>query len=195
MNLCRAFHYSKKETKMIELTKTGEESLRLQLAELKAKRKEILDVGLDTAIDTPLPTIEDIRSEINEFEDEDGDYVNAWGVTENYDIPISLHRGKDFIGYEELSPEVLQKYKGKEIECKSYNNGTETVDIVLRDGRWILAEESKYLNKRKTIRNPVFDGLSKMVGKKVTVEDIIKDREPGRHWLKLTIKTTTYLAV
>ena len=165
---------------MIELTKTGEESLRLQLAELKAKRKEILDAGLDTAIDTPLPTIEDIRSEINEFED---------------DIPISLHRGKDFIGYEELSPEVLQKYKGKEIECKSYNDGTETVDIVLRDGQWILAEESKYLNKGKTIRNPVFDGLSKMVGKKVTVEDIIKDSETGRHWLKLSIKKTTYLAI
>lgn len=180
---------------MIKLTKTGEENLRFQLAELKAKRKELLNAGLDTAIDTPLPTIEDIRSEINEFEDEDGDYVNAWGVTENYDIPISLHRGKDFIGYEELSPEVLQKYKGKEIECKSYNDGAETVDIVLRDGRWILAEESKYLNKGKTIRNPVFDGLEKMVGKKVTVEDIIKDREPGRNWLKLSIKKTTYLAI
>lgn len=180
---------------MIELTKTGEESLRLQLAELKAKRKEILDAGLDTAIDTPLPTIEDISSEINEFEDEDGDYYNGWGVTENCDILICLHRGTDFIGYEEISPEVLQKYKGKEIECKSYNDGTETVDIVFRDGRRILAEEPKYLNKEKTIRNPVFDDLRKMVGKKVTVEDIIKDREPGRHWLKLSIKKTTYLAV
>ena len=180
---------------MIKLTKTGEENLRLQIAELKAKRKELLDAGLDTAIDTPLPTIEDIRSEINEFEDEDGDYYNGWGVTENCDILICLHRGADFIGYEEISPEVLQKYKGKEIECKSYNDGTETVGIVLRDGRRILAEESKYLNKEKIIRNPVFDGLSKMVGKKVMVEDIIKDREPGRHWLKLTIKKTTYLAI
>lgn len=180
---------------MIKLTKTGEENLRLQLAELKAKRKELLDAGLDMAINTPLPTIEDIRSEISEFEDEDGDYFNAWGVTENYDIPISLHRGKDFIGYEELSPEILQKYKGKEVECKSYNDGKETVDIVIRDGLRILAEESKYINEGKTIRNPVFDGLEKMAGKKVTVEDIIKDLEPGRHWLKLTIKTTTYLCI
>lgn len=180
---------------MIKLTKTGEENLLLQLAELKAKRKEILDAGLDTAIDTPLPTIEDIRSEISEFEDEDGDYFNAWGVTENYDIPISLHRGKDFIGYEELSPEVLQKYKGKEVECKSYNDGKETVDIVIRDGSSILAEESKYINGGKTIKNPVFDGLEKMAGKKVTVEDIIKDLELERHWLKLSIKKTTYLAI
>lgn len=180
---------------MIKLTKTGEESLRLQLAELKAKRKEILDAGLDMAIDTPIPTIEDIRSEINEFEDEDGDYFNAWGITENYDIPISLHRGKDFVGYEELSPEILQKYKGKEVECKSYNDGKETVDVVIRDGLRILAEESKYINEGKTIRNPVFDGLEKMAGKKITVEDMIKDLEPGRHWLKLSIKKTTYLAI
>lgn len=180
---------------MITLTKDGEESLRFQLAKLKAKREKILDAGLDTTIDTTIPTIEDIRSDISEFEDEDGKYFNAWGVTDNYDEMISLHRGKDFIGYQEVSPEVLQKYKGKEIECKHYVYIEGTVDIVLRDGRWILAEESKYLNKGKTIRNPVFDGLSKMVGKKVTVEDIIKDREPGRHWLKLSIKKTTYLAI
>lgn len=180
---------------MIKLTKTGEEHLRFQLAELKAKRKEILDAGLDTAIDTPIPTIEDIRSDINEFEDEDGDYFNAWGVTENYDIPISLHRGKDFIGYEELSPEILHKYKGREVKCSSYDDGKETVDIVIRDGRRILAEESKYLDKEKTNRNPLFDDLEKMVGKKIMVEDIIKDIEPGRNWLKLTIKTTVYLSV
>lgn len=180
---------------MIKLTKTGEESLRFQLAKLKAKRKKILDAGLDTAIDTPLPTIEDIRSEISEFEDEDGDYYNAWGVTENYDEIISLRRGKDFIGYEELSPEILQKYKGREVKCRSYDDDKETVDIVIRNGPRILAEESKYLDKEKTIKNPVFDDLRKMVGKKVTVEDIIKDLEPGRNWLKLTIKTTTYLSV
>lgn len=180
---------------MITLTKDGEESLRFQLAKLKAKREKILDADLDTAIDTTIPTIEDIRSDISEFEDEDGKYFNAWGVTDNYYEMISLHRGKDFIGYEELSPEVLQKYKGKEIECKHYVYIEGTADIVFRDGRRILAEKPKYLNKEKTIRNPVFDDLRKMVGKKVTVEDIIKDREPGRHWLKLSIKKTTYLAI
>lgn len=81
---------------MIKLTKKGKENLLFQLAELKAKRKEILDAGLDTASDTPIPTIEDICSEIEEFEDEDGDYYNGWGVTDNYDLIISLHRGTDY---------------------------------------------------------------------------------------------------
>lgn len=81
---------------MIKLTKKGKENLLFQLAELKAKRKEILDAGLDTAIDTPILTIEDICSEIEEFEDEDGDYYNGWGVTDNYDLIISLHRGTDY---------------------------------------------------------------------------------------------------
>lgn len=44
---------------MIKLTKKGKENLLFQLAELKAKRKEILDAGLDTAIDIYLPTMED----------------------------------------------------------------------------------------------------------------------------------------
>lgn len=180
---------------MIKLTKDGEESLRFQLAKLKAKREKILDTGWDTAIDTTIPTIEDIRSDIREFEDEDGDYFNAWGVTDNYDEMISLHRGKDFIGYEELSPEILHKYKGQEVKCRSYDDGKETVDIVIRNGPRILAEESKYINEGKTIKNPLFDDLEKMVGKKITLENIIKDREPGRNWLKLSIKTTVYLSV
>lgn len=68
------------------------------LSELKAKRKEILDAGIDSADDTPIPTIADFLSEIDDFVDEDGDYYNGWGVTDNYDTdyPLFLKKGVDF---------------------------------------------------------------------------------------------------
>lgn len=81
---------------MIKLTKKGKENLLFQLAELKAKRKEILDAGLDTAIDIYLPTMEDICSDIEKFEDADGDYYNVWNATEHYGQLICMHRGTDF---------------------------------------------------------------------------------------------------
>ena len=71
------------------------------IAECKAKRKEILDAGIDTADLTSLPTAEDILSDLNDGIgiDEDGDYYNCWGVTDNYnsDNPLCLEVGIDFM--------------------------------------------------------------------------------------------------
>lgn len=82
----------------IVLTEEGKTIVKAYLAELKAKRKEILDAHKDTA-DVNLPTEEDILADIEYYVDEDGDYVNNWGVIDNYsgDYPLSLHEGKDFI--------------------------------------------------------------------------------------------------
>lgn len=74
----------------IVLTDEGEEKVLHYLAELKAKRKEILDAGKDTADETELPTIEDILSDIYSFE-ENNEYYNGWGVTDNYDSDYPLH--------------------------------------------------------------------------------------------------------
>ena len=71
------------------------------IAECKAKRKEILDAGIDTADDTNLPTEEAIVSDLNYGVgvDEDGDYYNCWGVTDNYssDSAIELSINEDFV--------------------------------------------------------------------------------------------------
>lgn len=72
------------------LTKIGKRKVKDYLAELKAKRKEILDAGKDTADETELPTIEDILSDIYSFE-ADNEYYNNWGVTDNYDSDYPLH--------------------------------------------------------------------------------------------------------
>ena len=79
------------------LTKIGERKVKEYIEELKAKRKEILDARLDTANETKLPTIEDILSDIYSFE-EDNEYYNNWGVTDNYDadLPIWLEENIDY---------------------------------------------------------------------------------------------------
>lgn len=71
------------------------------IAECKAKRKEILDAGIDTADLTSLPTDEDILFVLNNGIDidEDGNYYDFWGVTDNYnsDNPLWLEVGIDFL--------------------------------------------------------------------------------------------------
>ena len=94
------FNGEMEEKNMYKLTEHGIKKCEKFIAECRAKRKEILDAKLDTADETDLPTIEDIESDINAFGvDEEGDYFNGWGVTDNYnsDYPIGLTLGIDFI--------------------------------------------------------------------------------------------------
>lgn len=83
------------------LTKTGKEKVNRFIKECAAKRKEILDAGIDTAYDIELPTEKDIVSDLNcgVGVDEDGDYYNGWGITDHYDsdAPLGLSIDKDFV--------------------------------------------------------------------------------------------------
>ena len=81
----------------MKLTQTGERKVKFYIKTLELKRKEILDAGKDTANETKLPTIEDIIADIEAFE-ENGEYLNNWGVTDNYDsdFPLWLERGEDY---------------------------------------------------------------------------------------------------
>lgn len=84
---------------MYKLIEQGIKECERFIAECNAKRKEILDAGIDTADDTILPTLEGIESDIAEFIDGDGDYYNCWGVTDNYssDFPLCLTLGVHFV--------------------------------------------------------------------------------------------------
>ena len=83
---------------MLLLTQDGKREVDFYIRNLKAKQKEILDAGLDTAYETKLPTEEDILSDI-EWSEENGEYFNCWGVTDNYDAdaPLVLNRGIHYI--------------------------------------------------------------------------------------------------
>ena len=82
----------------MRFTESGKRKVNIYIAELKAKRKEILDAGLDTADKTTLPNEEDVLNDI-EFFEEENEYYNNWGVTDNYngDYALYLKRGEDYI--------------------------------------------------------------------------------------------------
>jgi len=84
---------------MYKLTEEGIKKCEIFIAECNTKRKEILDANKDTADNTLIIAIEDIEAEIHDFIDEDGEYYNCWGVTDNYDsdYPICLKLGVDFV--------------------------------------------------------------------------------------------------
>lgn len=70
----------------ITTNKEFDASINSYLAELAAKRKEIVDSGKDAAC-FPLPTRDDIINDIiyGVGLDEDEEYYNNWAVTDNYD--------------------------------------------------------------------------------------------------------------
>jgi len=80
------------------LTDKGIRNIERYIAELQAKRKEILDAGLDTADETNIPTVSDIFLDAMDLGfDEYGEAFNSWGVTDNHDAdyPIFLKLGDD----------------------------------------------------------------------------------------------------
>ena len=93
-----------------KLTKEGINKAQRFIKECKAKRKEIIDAGKDTADDTNLPTVEDIEADLNftGFDDE-MNYYNCWGVTDNYSSePLSLDIDKDFYDSEAKDAELKE---------------------------------------------------------------------------------------
>lgn len=80
---------------MYILNDSGKEKCFRFIAECVAKQKELLDTKKDTAHDTVLPSLADIESDINAFIDENGDYYNAWGVTDNYNSDTLLCLSKE----------------------------------------------------------------------------------------------------
>ncbi len=82
-------------------TMEGLEKISSYISELEAKRKEILDAGLDTVEeDDLLPTVGDIVNDIQSaYDAEFKEYLQGWGVTPDYDAdyPLHLELNKDFV--------------------------------------------------------------------------------------------------
>lgn len=83
------------------LTEQGRKKCEHYIREMKAKRKEILYAGLDTASFELDDTPEDILHDLLYLSDvdDDGDIWSCLAVTDNYctDRPFSLTFGDDFV--------------------------------------------------------------------------------------------------
>lgn len=84
------------------LTEIGQKQCETYIDELKAKRKELLDAGIDTAnntyIDfTPQELFEDMLED--SYIEDDNVISNSYGVTDHYDAdyPLCLKYGVDFL--------------------------------------------------------------------------------------------------
>jgi hypothetical protein len=82
-----------------KLTEQGKETCEWYIKDLKARRKDILDAGIDTVHDTKIPSIEEIDDDVNSEILEEDSYYGVWGVTDHYDAehPLILTLGEDFI--------------------------------------------------------------------------------------------------
>lgn len=84
-----------------ELTDKGRNECEIFINELRTKRKEILDAGIDTADETFVDyTPEELFADLLDFGiDEDGKIYNGYGVTDHYDADraFGLKLGVDFI--------------------------------------------------------------------------------------------------
>ena len=99
------------------LTAKGLEKAEQYLRELIAYRKEILDAKLDTADDTSIPTIQDIESDIESFE-EDDEYYNSWSIADDttMNMPLCLKYEEDYLEADivDYPPKIeFVKYTGK----------------------------------------------------------------------------------
>lgn len=81
-------------------TVNGYRTVKRFIAECAAKRKKILDAGIDTADETELPTVQDILDDVNVGVglDEENEYINSWGITDHFGSqPLSLVVGEDIV--------------------------------------------------------------------------------------------------
>ncbi len=125
---------------MIILTKQGKTKTKSYVNELNAKRKEIVDAGLDAASKTSIPSIRDIIDDISfTGVDEEGEYYNGWGVTDNYDadFPLSLKAGEDF---EEVEIDIDMWYNDLVSEVDKIDVSFSDADCVYRGNLYIAGK-------------------------------------------------------
>lgn len=80
------------------LTDAGKTKVKHFIENCRIKQDSILKAGLDTAKETTLPSVEDILCNVEDMVDKNGEYTNAWSISDNYlSDPLELHKDEDFV--------------------------------------------------------------------------------------------------
>ena len=147
-------------------TTEGLEKAEKYIEELKAKRKEILDAKIDTTEDTTLPTVDDILADAEDTGfDEDGEYVNGWGVTDNHDsdYPMSLKLGIDVVGF--VNPIYALEFEALRVEADGLEFSDGEIEINI-DGDITVneysASQGASMLRKKFSSSEVFNDISEV---------------------------------
>ncbi|WP_220414466.1 hypothetical protein [Holdemanella biformis] len=134
------------------LTNDGMSKVKLFIEQCKVKQESILKAGLDTAKETTLPSIEDILCNVEDMVDKNGEYTNAWSISDNYlSDPLELHKDEDFviISNERTKDNPMNEHLIVKEEPAEERNETEEVQtnmgsIPIEDYREIVASQSGF---------------------------------------------------
>ena len=134
------------------LTNDGMSKVKLFIEQCKVKQESILKAGLDTAKETTLPSIEDILCNVEDMVDKNGEYTNAWSISDNYlSDPLELHKDEDFviISNERTKDNPMNEHLIVKKEPAEERNETEEVQtnmgsMPIEDYREIVASQSGF---------------------------------------------------
>ena len=134
------------------LTNDGMSKVKLFIEQCKVKQESILKAGLDTAKETTLPSVEDILCNVEDMVDKNGEYTNAWSISDNYlSDPLELHKDEDFviISNERTKDNPMNEHLIVKEEPAEERNETEEVQtnmgsMPIEDYREIVASQSGF---------------------------------------------------
>ena len=134
------------------LTDAGKTKVKHFIENCRIKQDSILKAGLDTAKETTLPSVEDILCNVEDMVDKNGEYTNAWSISDNYlSDPLELHKDEDFviISNERTKDNPMNEHLIVKEEPAEERNETEEVQtnmgsMPIEDYREIVASQSGF---------------------------------------------------
>lgn len=185
------------------LTNDGMSKVKLFIEQCKVKQESILKAGLDTAKETTLPSVEDIICNVEDMVDNNGEYTNAWSISDNYlSDPLELHKDEDFviISNERTKDNVVQlPLEDKETPIQSHEVSTphpHYTEVNLFDVSDDVFHEEDTQNSFSYAEVKAIASGNPIIKEKFEVDNEVKRLETMRRsWQKKKLQAQDYVAL